>query len=238
VLLIEFQHRAGFQNGGKLALLHGGEDRRLTIGRAVRRCDHAVKLVILAQRIEGLHVGGGDAHKADALLVKLGVEFLAVARCGLGGVKNGLLDAGEGAGFLPFDLLPFNPRRAVRFAHNLFRGRHAQKLIAVDTAEALLNFFPKIAGHALIDTGDVAALIDGCETFFQQAILTARRFGERMRALAGLGFVGGDIDQDQAALFDFLCQLVRAAMPGDIPCQPNFARRSAKLALRVIFFGR
>ena len=79
LLTIEFQHRAGFHDGGKFAFLHVCEERRGPIGGVVGCCYDAGELVILAHRVKGLHIGGGDADKGRAFLVKLGGEFLAVA---------------------------------------------------------------------------------------------------------------------------------------------------------------
>ena len=115
----------------------------------------------------------------------------------------------------------------------------AEQFAAVDAAELFLNFFPLVAGRALVDARDISALIDHGETFPKRAVPPVDGLGERCRTMRGLDFLPADMHKDQASILKGLRELIRRL--GELPCEADFAGGLAerfdfglRRALRVV----
>jgi hypothetical protein len=66
-------------------------------------------------------------------------------------------------------------RASAGFAHDLARIGNIHQACAVDAGEALVDLGAQVAGRALVDAGDGAAMIDNREVFLEGAILMVDR---------------------------------------------------------------
>lgn len=94
------------------------------------------------------------------------------------------------------------PGSPVRRPHRVLRRLQVRKLIAIDAGELFLNDAARLAGDALIEPIRVAAPVHGDDFAFSERPGTVSdRSSEGGRALAGIGFLGGDGGQADVAIF-------------------------------------